>query len=619
MAYQGRQPGIGIRNRFIYTATASQTTFSGTDSNGLTLAYQDGAYVDVYLNGVLLIPVTDYTSTTKTSVTLTTGATSGDAVEILCYDIASIADTVSKSSGGTFDGAVTVAGNFSVDGGTIKLDGNYPVGTNNVALGDAALDSNVSGASNVAIGADALTANTTASQNTAVGYQSLTSNTTGINNTAVGKSSLSLNTTGVFNAAMSMLALQANTTGSNNTATGYGAVYTNTTGNNNTGLGQNALFLNTTGGNNTAVGYQAGYGATGSNSTFVGYQTGFATNTGTGTAFGYGALQGANSGQNTAIGVFALKVNTSGTSNAALGDNSLVANTTGGSNTAVGQQALYSNTTASYNTSVGFLSLQANTTGIDNTAVGYQAGYSNTTNSYNTYLGDHAGYAATNWKNTFLGHASGEAVTTGGSNTILGRYDGNQGGLDIRTSSNNIVLSDGDGNPFVRVTSFSFNYQTGSATTVDASNPDGVSLVKYTGQGIVRIGNTATAGRNVAEFFNGNGQIGAILTSGTSTSYNTSSDYRLKENVVYDWDATTRLKQLKPARFNFIADADTTVDGFLAHEAQAVVPECVTGTKDAVDVDGVAVMQGIDQSKLVPLLVKTIQELEARITALEGA
>jgi hypothetical protein len=117
MAYQGRQPGVGVRNRFIYTATASQTTFSGTDSNGLTLAYQDGAYVDVYLNGVLLIPVTDYTSTTKTSVTLTTGATSGDAVEILCYDIASIADTVSKSSGGTFDGAVTVAGNFS--GGTI--------------------------------------------------------------------------------------------------------------------------------------------------------------------------------------------------------------------------------------------------------------------------------------------------------------------------------------------------------------------------------------------------------------------------------------------------------------------------------------------------------------------
>ena len=109
--------------------------------------------------------------------------------------------------------------------------------------------------------------------------------------------------------------------------------------------------------------------------------------------------------------------------------------------------------------------------------------------------------------------------------------------------------------------------------------------------------------------------VGSIGVGTSSTAYNTSSDYRLKENVVYDWDATTRLKQLKPARFNFIIDADKTVDGFLAHEAQAIVPESVTGTKDEVDEDGVAVMQSIDNSKLVPLLVKTIQELEARLTA----
>ena len=112
--------------------------------------------------------------------------------------------------------------------------------------------------------------------------------------------------------------------------------------------------------------------------------------------------------------------------------------------------------------------------------------------------------------------------------------------------------------------------------------------------------------------------VGSISSNGSATAYNTSSDYRLKENVDYTWDATTRLKQLKPARFNFIGDADKTVDGFLAHEAQVVVPECVTGTKDEVDDNGDAVMQGIDQSKLVPLLVKTIQELEARITALEA-
>ena len=135
---------------------------------------------------------------------------------------------------------------------------------------------------------------------------------------------------------------------------------------------------------------------------------------------------------------------------------------------------------------------------------------------------------------------------------------------------------------------------------------------------IVNAANNGTS-QGVRFHTNGFGNVrGTISWNNSSTAYNTSSDYRLKENVVTDWDGTSRLKQLKPSRFNFIADADTTVDGFLAHEAQAVVPECVTGTKDEVDGDGVAVMQGIDQSKLVPLLVKTIQELEARITALEG-
>jgi len=116
-----------------------------------------------------------------------------------------------------------------------------------------------------------------------------------------------------------------------------------------------------------------------------------------------------------------------------------------------------------------------------------------------------------------------------------------------------------------------------------------------------------------------NTAVGSITRSSSSTVYATSSDYRLKENVDYSWDATTRLKQLKPARFNFIADdTNTLVDGFLSHEVSSVVPEAITGTKDAVDGDGNPDYQGIDQSKLVPLLVKTIQELEARITALEA-
>jgi len=98
---------------------------------------------------------------------------------------------------------------------------------------------------------------------------------------------------------------------------------------------------------------------------------------------------------------------------------------------------------------------------------------------------------------------------------------------------------------------------------------------------LVSIGDTGTTLNTLYDFYNGNGIVGKIQTNGSGTAFVTSSDYRLKENVVTDWDATTRLKQLKPSRFNFIADANTTVDGFLAHEAQAVVPECATGLKDA--------------------------------------
>ena len=158
----------------------------------------------------------------------------------------------------------------------------------------------------------------------------------------------------------------------------------------------------------------------------------------------------------------------------------------------------------------------------------------------------------------------------------------------------------------------------------------------------------ATSG-NIVVFYRESSGVGTISTTNSATAYNTSSDYRLKENVVAVTDGITRLQQLKPSRFNFIVDPDKTVDGFLAHEAQAVVPECVTGTKDAmrleeyeitpavINDEGVettaAVMgtrevpeyQGIDQSKLVPLLTSALQEaiakiesLEARVSALEA-
>jgi hypothetical protein len=127
----------------------------------------------------------------------------------------------------------------------------------------------------------------------------------------------------------------------------------------------------------------------------------------------------------------------------------------------------------------------------------------------------------------------------------------------------------------------------------------------------------SAANGNVARFVRGTGAVGSISVTAAATSYNTTSDYRLKENVVSLSGAIARLNQLSVYRFNFIADPDTVVDGFIAHEAQEVVPECVTGEKDEVDADGNPVMQGIDQSKLVPLLTAALQEAIAKIEQLE--
>jgi|DEB0MinimDraft_3_1074331.scaffolds.fasta_scaffold46641_2 hypothetical protein len=120
-------------------------------------------------------------------------------------------------------------------------------------------------------------------------------------------------------------------------------------------------------------------------------------------------------------------------------------------------------------------------------------------------------------------------------------------------------------------------------------------------------------------------QIGTITGNGTNVAYNTSSDYRLKNNVAPMSGSIDRLKQLNPSTWSWTTDGSHG-EGFLAHEAQTVVPEAVTGTHNEVDDDGNPVYQGIDQSKLVPLLTSALQEaitkiedLETRIEALENA
>jgi hypothetical protein len=132
MAYIGRSTdGFGVRNRFLFVADASDTSVSGADANGATLTFTDGAYVDVYLNGVLLKAGTDYNTNTANTIAGLSALSANDEVTVLVYDIFSVADTVSATSGGTFSGAVTLSGGVSssltVANGLTLTDGDVTV------------------------------------------------------------------------------------------------------------------------------------------------------------------------------------------------------------------------------------------------------------------------------------------------------------------------------------------------------------------------------------------------------------------------------------------------------------------------------------------------------------
>jgi len=118
MAYIGTSPSNGVRRRFVYEATANQTSFSGNDESGITLTYVDSLYLDVYQNGVKLKAGDDYTATTGTTVVLVQGASADDVVEMVSFDVFSVNDSVSASAGGSFAGNVAMAGTLGVTGVT---------------------------------------------------------------------------------------------------------------------------------------------------------------------------------------------------------------------------------------------------------------------------------------------------------------------------------------------------------------------------------------------------------------------------------------------------------------------------------------------------------------------
>jgi len=418
------------------------------------------------------------------------------------------------------------------------------------------------------------------SGSTAIGYQTLLAVTSALNQTAVGYQALTGSTSGNANQAFGYKALFTTNTGVNNVGFGHSALYLNSSGSSNVAVGREALYSNTTASNNTAVGYQAGYSNT------------------TGSSLD-------------AFGKSALYSNTTGTFNVGIGNQALIYNTTGGSNTSVGYASSYYNTTGGNNTALGYYALFNNITSSNSTAVGYQAGYSGAT-ANNAFFGYQAGFnAITNGNNQFFGYLSGSAVTTGYSHSILGSFTGNQGGLDIRTANNYIVLSDGAGNPR-GIFDSSGNFLVGATSNVLSAK----FLSQYNGStsnGLVVDDSNNTSSTGFAAFSVSGGTYCGNITRIAATNavaYSSGSDRRFKENIV---DAPSgNIDDIKVRSFNWKSDNTFQKYGLIAQELLETAPYCVYQPKNSED------MMGVDNSKLIPMMIKEIQDLKQRIAILEN-
>jgi len=534
MAYIGVSPSNGVRRVHTYTATASQTTFSGAGAEGTSLSYKDSNFVDVYQNGIKLGDA-DYTSTSGTSIVLAQGASVDDLVVVVVFDVFSVADTVSKADGGTFDGNVTMAGTLTGTTATFSTDDNNP----QLILKSTDADANSgpvlelyrnssSPADDDVLGEIEFHGENDADEKIQYGLIA---------------AKLQDASDGTEDVRLSFKTITAGTERERITIQPTEVVINEDS--------QDLDFRVESDGNANAFFLEASTGRIG---------------------MGTNAMGDYHANRDDLV------IATSGSTGITLA--------AGGS----GHQS-----------AIAF----ADGTGSTEEAAGLLM-YNHNGNKMHFYV----------------------------ANTEV-----------VKLSSVNMAIFSGEQTARLNIESNLSSY-----TTVQLKNNNS----NNSGIFIVFVDDSAAG-------------IGSISqASNTTVSFNTSSDYRLKENVSYTFDATTRLKQLKPARFNWISDeTNTAQDGFLAHEVSDIVPIAVVGSKDGTeeigevrDADGNVVdsdvtesqftertgdevytsdytwtrtstkevYQQIDHSKLVPLLTKSLQEaltrietLEAKVTALENA
>ena len=484
-----------------------------------------------------------------------------------------------------------------------------------------------------------------ANANVAIGYASMHGDF-GTNDVvkcvAVGQDSLSgtLTSTAIGTVAVGFHALKALTSGSNNVAIGYQAMLEETTGGNNTVVGHSAMNDSLAGlenDNNTFIGYSSGGGTwltTASNSnTAVGSNTmiGAMNDADYNTAMGHNALSALTLGDNnTAIGYNALTSGTSATENTIVGSlagdalvgggsNTIVGAHAGGQTTAVGKTVIIGaeagesvmTTDAIGTVAVGYEALKSLTAGDANTAVGHTSLKTCSTGTNNTALGFNTLSSATGIGNTALGATAGGSISDGTHNIFIGYASGNH----------NINVSTGD-----------FNTVIGSLSDTSAADAQGQVAIGYDVSCIAN--STVTIGQG--------GNKASLGLDGSDTSWAATSDERYKENIETSTAGLSFVNDLRPITYNWKKEKDvpvdmpdykegsdkpvkgheygTTLHGFVAQEVKVAIDEhgeIKEGFKMWKEADdGV---QTVAHGNLVPMLVKAVQELSAKVEALENA
>ena len=606
------------RNEFIYTATATQTTFSGNDDSSNSLSYTVGQ-IDVFLNGSRLAPA-DFTATNGTSVVLDSGAAASDIIQINAFGTFSVSDVVVARA--EFDYTATAGQTTFTGSDNDSQTMAYTAGRIDVYLNGSRLN---------------VTDDYVATNGTSVVLQS----------GAQAGDSLVVVSHGTVN-------LAANIVSSDLDLDGNQLILDADQDTTITADTDDQIDIRIGGADDFAFKANTFEVQTGSNIDMNGTEL---------------ILDADGDTSITADTDDQIDVHIAGAD-----DFKFTANTfhvLDGSSVLIGGQSSDSVGGATCNlqlegtsTADSSISLKCNTNGTTAPTVRFGKSRGTAVGSDTVVQdGDELGVLV------FAG-ADGTDTETQGA-VIIAAVDGTPGGNDLPTRLQFNVTADGASSTTQQMR-ISANGRTDLGTGPQSNGAKLTLNYTSTTEGGLRCSDTVTSGTHTQiQFLRGGTQVGKIeCANQSSTAYVTTSDYRMKENVSYSWDGTTRLKQLKPARFNFKEEFDsdkTTIDGFIAHEVSSIVPEAITGTKDATktitnvvknasgDVIGenipeadwtagkaadpqlypsdstwsasetVPDYQGIDQAKLVPLLVKTIQEqqtiiedLQSRVTTLEG-